>query len=435
MASASKDRPAGGKNKKAAAPLLAEGGEERDGGPVCAVLAGAGARGAYEAGMLAELLPELEECGARPTMFIGTSAGAINAVLFASVAHLSAKQAADEVLRVWRSITKDQVFKAALSLDTVGRVLTSVGMSGLSLTGLLDTSPLLKTLNQCLDWDQLHKNTAPDGMVEAVAVAATSCDSGRTEVFAEGPRVNKLPAYDNDRALDYISTNLSADHVRASAAIPVLFPPAQIPGRLGWYMDGGVRLNAPLKPAIALSAGRIVMVATTPATYVPPVSPAVAPPRPTMQGLFAQVLNSVLGDYMIEDLNTLSNMNQLVSDVRSATKRSPTSPGPNARAYEIIKYLFGGPGPAAGGDQLSDIATNVLTTDFPGGRRWWGHRDLAALTFLLGPGQDSDDLLSYIFFEPQFIDAAIRKGQEDAQIILDAARRLKGEPCSNLFQT
>ena len=61
------------------------------------------------------------------------------------------------------------------------------------------------------------------------------------------------------------STNITVDHVLASSAIPALFAPVQIDGR--WYIDGGVRLNVPLKPAIALEATELVVVATHPATY------------------------------------------------------------------------------------------------------------------------------------------------------------------------
>jgi NTE family protein len=51
---------------------------------VALVLAGGGARGAYEAGALAVLLPVLEQRGERPRIVLGASVGALNTVRLAS---------------------------------------------------------------------------------------------------------------------------------------------------------------------------------------------------------------------------------------------------------------------------------------------------------------------------------------------------------------
>lgn len=61
--------------------------DNRERGDVIGVVpAGAGVRVAREAGLPAELLPILDARGRRPTVFVG--AGAVNAALFASPAHL-----------------------------------------------------------------------------------------------------------------------------------------------------------------------------------------------------------------------------------------------------------------------------------------------------------------------------------------------------------
>ncbi|WP_051871392.1 patatin-like phospholipase family protein [Streptomyces sclerotialus] len=384
------------------------------GASVGVVLAGGGARGAYEAGMLATLLPKLAEYQQRPDVFVGTSAGALNAVLFASLAHLPAQQAADEALKAWRGITKDQVFTAFLprAVPVVLRqYLTGLlNPAGPPLSGLLDTGPLRETLRKKLGWHQLHSNML-NGTVQAVAVATTACHSGRTEIFTEGPLTAALPESDADRAVDYTRTVLNEEHVLASAAIPVAFPPVHIEGADGWYMDGGVRLNAPIKPAISLGVRRVVIIAATPLRYLPRTHGR-GESAPSVLDVFAQVMNGVLGDRMIEDTRTLGKVDELV-------KSGGTGVSPRGRHYEVVEYLFGGPSPGQSG-QLGERAAYVLDTYFRGTRRLT-NLDLTLLAFLLGPGRSRGELLSYLLFEPEFIDEAIELGRRDAQLVLDAA--------------
>ncbi|MGW3471109.1 patatin-like phospholipase family protein [Saccharopolyspora sp. NPDC000995] len=56
-------------------------------------LGGGGARGIYEAGALSIRMPALERLGQRPSMFVGTSVGAINAAYLAASQHPSAAEA------------------------------------------------------------------------------------------------------------------------------------------------------------------------------------------------------------------------------------------------------------------------------------------------------------------------------------------------------
>ena len=55
-----------------------------------------------------------------------------------------------------------------------------------------------------------------------------------------------------------VKTGITLDQVMASAAIPIFFPPVQV-GH-SWYGDGGVRLTAPMSPALHLGADRVLVI-------------------------------------------------------------------------------------------------------------------------------------------------------------------------------
>ena len=64
--------------------------------------------------------------------------------------------------------------------------------------------------------------------------------------------------------------------VLASASIPLLFPPVQIGQHLLW--DGGLLVNTPLAPVVAMGADEIITVLVTEppdttVTAVPPLRP------------------------------------------------------------------------------------------------------------------------------------------------------------------
>ena len=64
------------------------------------------------------------------------------------------------------------------------------------------------------------------------------------------------------RSPDYVIVDaITVDMVLASASIPLLFPPVQIGPHLLW--DGGLLVNTPLAPVVALGADEIVTVLVT----------------------------------------------------------------------------------------------------------------------------------------------------------------------------
>lgn len=215
------------------------------------VLAGGGARGAYEVGALSVLLPALEARGERPTVLVGASVGAINVAYLAANADLSADDAVAGGVELWRSLRWDQVLGPLLAPASALRAFCYaadvLGVPGAMLTGLLDTRPLRRTVRRVIDFERLHRNVHA-GLLEATAVVATSAASTRSVVFVEGQPV---PAEDAGQGIDYVGARLDGEHVRASAAIPTLFPAVHVLGPVAGTRLVPRRRRAPERAAAA----------------------------------------------------------------------------------------------------------------------------------------------------------------------------------------
>lgn len=369
------------------------------------VVSGGGARGPYEAGVLSVLLPALERTG-RPNIYLGTSAGAINAVAFASMSDLGALRASEEVLEMWRDVRWSSVFRSPLAaLLSRSR---PRGAGPRRATAVLDTSPLARSLGTIIDWDRLHANVG-EGRV-TVGVVATAWSTRRTVVFLERAPGVRWPSDDQGRAISYVGTTLTPRHVLASSALPVAFPAVHIDRpsvAADWYIDGGVRMNTPLKPALQLGAKQLVVVATDPAEPAArrPVTPADW--APTAAGGAAQLFYGMLADRMVEDVRTLA-------------RRNAEATPDGQEGDDVIRWLFAGPEPGAFGP-LAQLAGQVLQGLAPTQRRQGPVVELLRRTAGRWVARDLDrlEVLTHLLFDPDFIKGSIALGQRDARRSLD----------------
>jgi NTE family protein len=363
------------------------------------VLAGAAARGAYEAGALSVLLPKLEERGERPQVLSGTSAGALNAVFLASRADRAADVATKELVELWASIERTAVFDFSpfSGLSMLGQEL---GLTRRP-SALVDTAPLRATLNEAIgNWSRIRRNIA-GGHLDALAIATTNTSTGRTVVFVEGAicgsTASLLPERDDKKGIDYVRPRggITAGHVLASAAVPVLFPPIELEiekNETAWFVDGGLHLNTPIKPAIELGATRIAIIATDPATHLDaePIDEAAIP---DIDDLFLHFLQATLVDPLIEDMWRLAGINTLVELRDSAGGKRP------------IEYLFIGPRRRGELGAAADAAAADP-----------GLGLFKPLSWLIGrQGSQDRELLSYLLFHPSFFTRAIELGIADAR--------------------
>jgi NTE family protein len=406
------------------------------------VLSGGGARAAYETGALSVLLPALDRIDQRPQVFVGTSVGAINAAYFASSRHLPVDDAVGGGLERWREVSKGQVIRPILlrqapltALRYVGEILS---VPGVRLPSLLDPSPLQSNLTRWVDWRAVHRNVR-EGVVDSVAVVATAARTGRTVVFVEARRAHTLH---QSHVIDYVPSKLELDHVLASAAIPILFPPVRVnrpADARGWYFDGGTRLNTPIKPALDLGVDRLVVIGMD-AVVDPPQEPGRHEAAPPDFGDGAlHVLQGMLVDPIVEDMRILGNINMFFAD-----SKSPNGPGGGAgRAqaggsvaarryrkvrgkppYRRVPYIFVAP---AKRGAIGALAREVFDSRYGG---WKGFRspDFRLLNRLIGGESPTHgELLSYLFFDPEFIEELIKMGQADARRWLNSGPG-PGEP-------
>ncbi|HXZ85574.1 MAG TPA: patatin-like phospholipase family protein, partial [Myxococcota bacterium] len=219
------------------------------------VLTAGGARGAYQAGVLKRIseIPALRERAQPFEIIAGASAGAINGAILAAQSDGFARAAA-ELARVWSQLKVERVFRSdflAMLRGGGGLIsdFTLGSLCGFTVThGLLDASPLAALLERALPPAGIG-NAIAAGRLHAVAVTATSYHSGRSYIFIQGRPGHAI--WRKSRRV-VLPVALTAQHILASAAIPIVFPPVRIDsaGAELWFGDGGLRLTAPLSPAI-----------------------------------------------------------------------------------------------------------------------------------------------------------------------------------------
>jgi NTE family protein len=375
---------------------------------VAVVLAGGGARGAYEIGALSALLPALEE-SERPRIVLGTSVGAINAAYLAAHADESPEEIAEGGVELWHQITFGSVLEPLVSLAEGGRLWSYarevLGSARAHTNSVLDPAPLVSTLRKLIAFDRIHGNVTA-GHIATAGVVATSGRTNMSVVFHDG---GPSPGFDALRGISYVGTELTEDHVRASAAIPLFFPAVPVGGVDGrrWYFDGGTRLNAPIKPALALGADRVIVIALN---SLAPTRELATDPRPDALDGATQLIQAVLVDPLVNDVHTLAAVNELLADdtqakVRAHEKRT----GRRSVAYMLIapEDPF----------EIGRIAREVYRERYRSPLGLIRSTNLSGLGRLLNTAKDAShgELLSYLFFDDEFILRLIELGRRDAE--------------------
>ncbi|NBV84253.1 patatin family protein, partial [bacterium] len=278
---------------------------------VAIVLTGGGARGAYQAGAI-RAIGEISKRHGITTPFdiyVGNSAGSINASWLVANAH-QFEYATQRLCEFWNGLSTENIFKTDFKslIGRGARWMWEVSTGGLYkkkvVRSLLDTTPLLRLILKEIDFNLAQQNV-DSGLVSGLALTSVNYTSGDSQVFHY---TNSIAKPWKKVRRESIETVLSAKHVMASSAIPILFPPVRI--GTDYYGDGSLRNYTPMSPAVNLGAEKIMVIGVR----AKDSTNAIPPQHPSLARILSVILNFVLLDAVDYDYESLSRINDILPE-------------------------------------------------------------------------------------------------------------------------
>jgi NTE family protein len=365
-------------------------------GELAVMLTGGGARAAYQVGLLRGIARHFPHLDFR--IVTGVSAGAINAI-FLAAREGTLRDRVEDLATMWAELQCHHIFRpnyaALMPFRASLASMLPKSMRGRP-HGFFNAAPLAALLRQVLDTpnrgqaiEGIRRNLA-NGSLKAVALMTLDYSTGQGVRWVQGASMDDFEGPNRRTA----HTNITIEHVLASSALPFVFPAVRIGDR--WYGDGGIRLAAPLSPAVHLGASRILAMSTgyqrTPDEANTPV---VAGYPPSAQ-LLGQLVNAIFLDVIDEDVARMERLNEMLRKL----------PQQEREGFKPIELCVLRPSRDLG--KLAGAYEKYLP------------RQMKLFTRALGADEtDVPDFLSLLMFEPNYLRKLIEIGEEDIYSRLD----------------
>ena len=407
--------------------------ERAAGKGVALVLAGGASRGAYEVGVVQYLLEEVSrviDCDVPLDVLCGTSAGSINAAVLAAYADRPVERGRILGER-WTSLKMEELVRPSTGelLQLAGRLVGRAPKApkpGERLGGIFDPSGIETIVRDACPFERIAEHLEA-GRLQALSISTTHVATGRTIVFIQR-REGSLPRWSRDPTMVGRAATIRAEHVLASAAVPLLFPAVEIDGQ--YYCDGGLRQNVPLSPARRLGADALVVINPR---YIredrptPEVAEAREREYPDPLFVVGKAMNALLLDRIENDIDRLRRLNAVLE---AGTRRF--GPGFQDGLNEELRAM------GVGGLRPLDVVYIRASQDIGVMAAEYVRSPVFAkrVRGLLGralrriaDGEREADLLSYVLFDGEFCGRLLEVGRADARANHDELVRLYAKRC------
>src|SRR5262245_48765784 len=373
------------------------------------VFSGGGARGAYQVGFLRLLAREFPDVV--PGIVTGVSAGGINAAVLAAWQESFPKKI-EKLSDLWAGLRTDDVFRvdlrdlASRTVRWGGRLVSGGRQLLPPARSLVDTAPLRDTLNRVLDCrdgviDGVQKSLVA-GRLRALALTASSYTTGQSVTWIQAAGDCSIETWARRPQRKTVPCEMCVEHVMASCALPFFFPAIEVGNE--WYGDGGIRLTAPLSPAVHLGARRIIAVSTRYARSREEADVPLVVGYPPPAQVAGVLFNAIFLDLLDVDALHLQQVNHLIEHLPPAERE-------HLRHIDLLVLR-----PS---EDLGRLA-NQYEAQLP--------RAFRFLTRGLGTAEArSNDLLSLVMFQTDYIQRLIEMGERDATARLPEIRRFLAE--------
>jgi NTE family protein len=292
-------------------------------GKIAVVLSGGGARGAFQAGALTELLGYFEKTGKRINILSGTSVGALNGMSIAQAADL--RSAALDIEQQWKQLTNPDVYKIR-GWEIFGLIL-KFATTRMDLwptvpgaDSLFDNTPLY---NKYVEGYFRHDLVKARRTVDEFYVSLSSLNTGAAYVrsITDEPDTNKAKEY----IMASTITTVAYSPVRTIVDDPRI--PVHLRGIKQLYADGGISNKTPVTSVLHLGGVTELYVVNTYPSYPNITEPSIRAVFPNVFSMLIRTAVELLPNlYFHRDMQSVKDVNrdlrileELEKDVLSAS--------------------------------------------------------------------------------------------------------------------